>query len=87
MAAAAAAAEPGLNVRDGTAGPGNAAGESAQDPTVFALSFKKRRFYLFSRREPEDDSASNEPRDVINEKPSNARRMHIGCNEVNIRFR
>ena len=71
-AAAAAAAAPGLNVRDATAGPGNAAGESAQDPTVYALSFKKRRFYLFSRREPEDDSASNEPRDVINEKPSNA---------------
>ena len=27
-------------------------GEKVLDPTVFAISYKKYRFYLFSRREP-----------------------------------
>ena len=34
------------------------------DPTIFATSFKKNRFFLFSRRSPEDN------RDVFNEKPT-----------------
>lgn len=56
-----------------------AAGQA--DPTLFATGFRKNRFYLFSRREP-DDSAIGEAnadgtglltgleRDVFNEKPS-----------------
>ena len=35
------------------------------DPTVFATSFKRRRFYLLTRRSPLDF----EKRDVLNEKP------------------
>ncbi|XP_066912739.1 peptidylprolyl isomerase domain and WD repeat-containing protein 1-like [Clytia hemisphaerica] len=37
------------------------------DPTVICTGFKKNRFYLFSRREPDQD---NSDRDVFNEKPS-----------------
>lgn len=39
--------------------------EEASDPCIFATSFEKRRFFVFSRREPD---TSEEPRDVINEK-------------------
>ena len=39
--------------------------DSESDPSIFATSFEKRRFYIFTRREP--DSAAAEPRDVINE--------------------
>lgn len=38
------------------------------DPTVFCAAFRKQRFYLFSRREPDEEEA--EGRDVFNEKPS-----------------
>ncbi len=38
------------------------------DPTCIALAYKKHRFYLFTRREPEHDSSSGEGRDVFNEK-------------------
>jgi len=37
------------------------------DPTVVCTGFKKNRFYLFSRREPDQDQTD---RDVFNEKPS-----------------
>ena len=42
------------------------------DPLVIATSFKKHRFYYFSRREPPEDNDSGEEdaRDVLNEKPS-----------------
>lgn len=36
------------------------------DPTIYASSYKKRRFYCFSRREP---SGSKDNRDILNEKP------------------
>ena len=39
--------------------------EEASDPCVFATSWGKHRFFVFSRREPD---TSEEPRDVINEK-------------------
>ena len=39
--------------------------EEASDPCVFATSFEKRRFFIFSSREPD---TTEEPRDVINEK-------------------
>ena len=40
--------------------------DDESDPSIFATSFEKRRFYIFTRREPDADAA--EPRDVINEK-------------------
>ena len=45
---------------------------AAPDPTLFATAFKKNRFFLFSRRNPESshDNAASGDRDVFNEKPS-----------------
>ncbi len=40
------------------------------DPTVVATAFKKRRFYLFTRRMPDDVSDEVNGRDVLNEKPT-----------------
>lgn len=42
------------------------------DPTVYCCSIKKRRFYCFSRREPDE---SEHPRDVLNEKPTEDERL------------
>ena len=39
------------------------------DPIMFACAFKKQRFYLFTRREPEDFEDVSLGRDVFNEKP------------------
>ncbi|XP_054162055.1 peptidylprolyl isomerase domain and WD repeat-containing protein 1-like [Oppia nitens] len=44
---------------------------SHPDPTLFCTAFKKNRFYLFTRREPEESSeTTGYERDVFNEKPS-----------------
>lgn len=40
--------------------------ENIPDPSIFCTSFEKRRFYIFTRNEP--DATGDEPRDVINEK-------------------
>ncbi|XP_013778129.1 peptidylprolyl isomerase domain and WD repeat-containing protein 1-like [Limulus polyphemus] len=40
------------------------------DPTIFCSGFKKNRFYIFSRREPEDTKGVDAERDIFNEKPS-----------------
>jgi peptidylprolyl isomerase domain and WD repeat-containing protein 1 len=43
------------------------------DPTLFCTAFKKNRFYLFTKREPEESTGDNVTaveRDVFNEKPS-----------------
>lgn len=40
------------------------------DPTLFCTAFKKNRFYMFTRREPEDTKSADADRDVFNEKPS-----------------
>lgn len=45
----------------------------AEDPCVFAVAYKKSRFYWFSQREPKDPeagAASSTGRDVFNEKPT-----------------
>jgi peptidylprolyl isomerase domain and WD repeat-containing protein 1 len=42
-----------------------------EDPTLFALAYRKERFYWFSQREPEAESATT-GRDVFNEKPTSA---------------
>ncbi|KAH1002583.1 peptidylprolyl isomerase domain and WD repeat-containing protein 1 [Dendroctonus ponderosae] len=39
------------------------------DPTLVCTAYKKSRFYLFSRREP-DDFGGDQDRDIFNEKPS-----------------
>lgn len=41
-----------------------------QDPTIFCTAYKKNRFFLFTRREPEDTKNADNERDVFNEKPS-----------------
>ncbi|CAH0549023.1 unnamed protein product [Brassicogethes aeneus] len=44
--------------------------ESIQpDPTLVCTAYKKSRFYLFSRREP-DEIQGDQDRDIFNEKPS-----------------
>lgn len=40
------------------------------DPTLFCTAFKKNRFYVFTRREPDDSKVHEVDRDVFNEKPS-----------------
>nr|XP_022312893.1 peptidylprolyl isomerase domain and WD repeat-containing protein 1-like [Crassostrea virginica] len=40
------------------------------DPILFCTAFKKNRFYMFTRREPEDTKSADAERDVFNEKPS-----------------
>lgn len=39
-----------------------------RDPTLFCTAYKRQRFYLFTRSEPEDSKGSD--RDVFNEKPT-----------------
>ena len=41
------------------------------DPILICTSFKKNRFYLFSKRHPEEtDDKTTITRDILNEKPS-----------------
>eukprot|EP01133_Synstelium_polycarpum_P018254 gene18254-21844_t len=42
--------------------------DATPDPTIFALAYKKQRFYMFTRREPEDNDNPDLGRDVFNEK-------------------
>lgn len=44
----------------------------APDPTVYCTSFKKRRFYSFSKREPDE---ATEGRDKFNELPTEEERL------------
>ncbi|KAF8319014.1 hypothetical protein DL93DRAFT_2053995 [Clavulina sp. PMI_390] len=55
--AAAASANPILQSRE------------VRDPTLFCTAFKRPRFYMFTRAEPEDTKGQAD-RDVLNEKPS-----------------
>ncbi|XP_050682597.1 peptidylprolyl isomerase domain and WD repeat-containing protein 1 isoform X2 [Leptidea sinapis] len=40
------------------------------DPTLFCTAYKKNRFYMFTRRGPDDVKSLETDRDVFNEKPS-----------------
>ncbi|KAK9763570.1 Peptidyl-prolyl cis-trans isomerase cyp15 [Basidiobolus ranarum] len=40
------------------------------DPTLFCTAYKRNRFYLFTRRDPDNEESSKGERDVFNEKPS-----------------
>ncbi|KAJ3123496.1 hypothetical protein HK098_001884 [Nowakowskiella sp. JEL0407] len=44
------------------------------DPTIFATAYKKNRFYLYTKREPETDDTGH-GRDIFNEKPSREEQM------------
>lgn len=51
-------------------GSSNAQGErKSTDPTIYCTAFRKNRFYIFSRRQP-DLTISGHLRDVINERPN-----------------
>jgi peptidylprolyl isomerase domain and WD repeat-containing protein 1 len=45
------------------------------DPSLFCAAYRKNRFYIFSRREPEDSKKTDSERDVFNEKPSKEEQM------------
>ena len=51
------------------------------DPTLFCTAFKRSRFYMFTREEPDNDpnSKSGAERDIFNEKPTReaSRYFHI----------
>jgi peptidylprolyl isomerase domain and WD repeat-containing protein 1 len=47
---------------------GNTATDAESDPMLICSSFKKNRFYVFSKREPAETSMGG--RDVFNEKPT-----------------
>jgi len=40
------------------------------DPTLFCSAFKKQRFYMFTKREPDTSEDGSYTRDVFNEKPT-----------------
>ncbi|KAJ3976946.1 peptidyl-prolyl cis-trans isomerase [Lentinula raphanica] len=40
----------------------------SRDPTLFCTGFKRQRFYIFNRSEPEDNKSGD--RDVFNERPT-----------------
>lgn len=42
--------------------------KGARDPTLYCTAYKKQRFYIFSRSEPEDTKDGD--RDIFNEKPT-----------------
>ncbi|XP_050432168.1 peptidylprolyl isomerase domain and WD repeat-containing protein 1 [Adelges cooleyi] len=43
---------------------------TSSDPTLFCTAYKKNRFYMFTKREPEDIKSIDADRDVFNERPS-----------------
>eukprot|EP00948_MAST-09A_sp_MAST-9A-sp1_P001514 g1514.t1 len=50
-------------------------GASLEDPTLFCLAFNRKRFFMFTRREPDgkgDGLFEGEGRDVFNERPDGA---------------
>ena len=50
--------------------------DNDNDPLILCAADKKSRFYVFSRREPEEDTAET-GRDVFNEKPSREEMMAV----------
>lgn len=54
------------------------------DPTLFCSSFKKKRFYLFTLREPADETEESEGRDVFNEKPTEDELQFLPLNSKEI---
>nr|XP_039258573.1 peptidylprolyl isomerase domain and WD repeat-containing protein 1-like [Styela clava] len=44
--------------------------EPENDPTLFCTAYKKNRFYMFTKRAPDEIQSTDGDRDVFNEKPS-----------------
>lgn len=44
------------------------ADKAARDPTLFCTGYKRQRFYMFTRGEPEDNKSGD--RDIFNERPT-----------------
>ena len=66
-------------------GGGSATADASEDPTLFALSYRRDRFFFFSQREPDDeadadaaDGRKQSSRDVLNERPQATGRMGGG---------
>ena len=52
-------------------GTSTAVGEKrAADPTIYATAFKKVRFYIFSKKLPEETPDKQLNRDILNERPN-----------------
>ncbi|CAD7931451.1 unnamed protein product [Amoebophrya sp. A25] len=64
----------GRSLKQGVAAGESVAGKARaenRDPTLFATSFRRNRFYLFTRRDPDETlGADDVGRDVFNEKPT-----------------
>jgi peptidylprolyl isomerase domain and WD repeat-containing protein 1 len=59
----------GKSMRNPT-GTSSAKGEKrAADPTIYATAFKKTRFYIFSKKLPEETPDHQLMRDILNERP------------------
>jgi len=54
---------------EGSVATGSHVVNAKPDPTIFATAFNKHRFYLFTRRDPDEPDGSTTGRDVFNEKP------------------
>lgn len=69
-----------------TSGQSGKGGSSSQvkelDPCLFCTSFKRRRFYIFSKRAPPETSSRGLSRDVFNEKPSKEELLTVAPSKV-----
>ncbi|KAG8931090.1 hypothetical protein FRC01_001850 [Tulasnella sp. 417] len=54
--------------------------KEARDPTLFCTAYKRPRFYMFTRAEPEDSRGGGD-RDVFNEKPTREEQTVAIANE------
>lgn len=55
-------------------------GNKKPDPTVFAIAYKRPRFFLFSRREPVETAETS--RDVFNEPPTKEEQEVVPVNDA-----
>lgn len=65
--------KPATNIALAASNNPLAQSEQRQDPTLFCTAYKRNRFYMFTRNEPETDPNSKlagQDRDVFNEKPT-----------------
>lgn len=61
------------NTSNQTSAQGTTANKKETDPTLYCTSFKKNKFFIFSKREPEDSVEKGlgiNNRDIYNERPS-----------------
>ncbi|XP_070563802.1 peptidylprolyl isomerase domain and WD repeat-containing protein 1-like [Ptychodera flava] len=58
----------------------------SDDPTLFCTAFKKNRFFMFTKRLPEDTKSADSERDVFNEKPSKEEVMAATQNPISQRI-